>query len=379
MRRFCFWAIVLLPCLVFSCNRPAGVEAKDPNIVEIQPGTPPLAILQAGEYPLWFQFTGDGPVLIESIEDACFSTALIPWPLAPHIRFILARSDELLMAVNRDGFLRLAPRKQGENNAERTGLYRFSGGEFWQQYTVGAFILFDTQPAALLYLDDRFLDTEAPVPLPRLWTFDPLLIGPQALSIPSLEAFVQEEGWDVDALRRGSNGRWYFRAVKKTSQPEIRMLRSDDLTEAGEQVSLGEFQNSALPESLSAAAEPLRELLSTALDRSGCGIAAVVSPEFQSTRFFAIDKEKDPIFVFYSSQPNSLSSRAFLFALQSDGTAMFIEAGTSSPSVREFSLPSLPEGFIYTGIGIVANTIFASWEEQNGYSIGAAGFMVIRL
>ena len=46
--------------------------------------------------------------------------------------------------------------------------------------------------------------------------------------------------------------------------------------------------------------------------------------------------------------------------------------------MRRFSLPALPEGFVYTGIGMIANTVFASWEEQEGYSIGAAGFMVIR-
>jgi hypothetical protein len=36
------------------------------------------------------------------------------------------------------------------------------------------------------------------------------------------------------------------------------------------------------------------------------------------------------------------------------------------------------EGFCYTGIGMCGDTIFASWEEQEEYSIGAAGFMVIR-
>lgn len=387
MRLFCFWFVVLLPCLMFSCTRPTDrkieIANEDVNAVEIQPGVAPLAILQAGEYPLWFQFTGSGPVLIESIEDACLSAALIPWPLAPHIRFILAQGDELFMAVNGDGFMRLAPWKQGENNTERTGLYRFSGGGFWQQYTVGAFVLFDEKPAALLYRDDRFFDSSAPVPSPRFWTFDLFSVGPNA-PIPSLETFVSEEGWDIDALRRGSDGYWYFRAVKKISaQPEIRMLRSGDLVEAAEQVSLGVFQNSALPESLSVAPEPLREMLAAVLSHSGCGTAAVVSPDFQSVRFFAVDREKAPslegtVFGFYSSQPNSYLGSAFLLAAQSDGTA-YIGSEFSAPSIKQFSLPTLPEGFIYTGIGLVADTIFASWEEQVGYSIGAAGFMVIRL
>jgi hypothetical protein len=47
--------------------------------------------------------------------------------------------------------------------------------------------------------------------------------------------------------------------------------------------------------------------------------------------------------------------------------------------VRRFSLPPLPEDFVYTGIGLAGDTVFASWEEQDGYSIGAAGFMVLLL
>jgi hypothetical protein len=369
---------------LFSCTRPAdkGIEVtKDLNIVEIQPEAmplaTPLAVLQAGQHPLWFQITDNGPILIESIEDACFSAALIPWPLAPHIRYILAQGDELLMAVNRDGFLRLVPWKQGENSTARTGLYRFSGGEFWRQYTVGAMILFDEKPAALLYQDDRFLDLKAPLPSPRLWTFDLLSTGQKALTIPSLAKFVPEEGWDIDTLRQGEDGYWYFRAIKKTAQPEIRMLRSNDLIQAGEQVSLGAFQNSALPEPLSAAPEPLRGMLTAILSHSGSGIAAVVSPELQSIRYFAVNREKETIFGFYSKQPNSYSDDTLLLAVQPDGTA-YIGTGTSA-AIEQFVLPTLPEGFVYTGIGLVADTIFASWEEQAGYSIGAAGFMVIQL
>jgi hypothetical protein len=388
MRQFCLWAILLLPFLVFSCTRPADkviestekIEVEKTEVVQIQPGTPPLAILQAGEYPLWFQFTDNGPILIESIDDACFSAALIPWPLAPYIRFMLAQGDELLIAVNRDGFLRLAPWKQSKENA--TGLYRFSGGELWRQYTVSAFIMFDGKPAALLYRDDRFLDSKAPIPSPRLWTFDLFSIKPAA-SIPSLQTFAPEDGWDIDALRKGGDGRWYYRAVKKTTQPDIRMFRSNDLMQAGEQVSLGAFQNSALPEPLSAAPEPLRGMLAAILNHSGCGIAVVNSPDFQSTRNFAIDRENAPsseggtIFGFYSDLPNSFSDGTLLLAVQSDGTAYI---GTeNSAAIEQFSFPALPEGFVYTGVGLVENTIFASWEEQAGYSIGAAGFMVIRL
>jgi hypothetical protein len=374
MRRFCFCTTTLLLCLLFSCARSenkeaAAVSAEPVTQPPASPSVPPMAILQAGKYPLWFQLSAGKPVLLESIEDACFSAALVPWPLAPHIRFMLAQGKDLFMAVNGDGFMCLSPQGDGQ-----VGLYRFSGGEFWRQYTIGAFVLFDEKPAALLYRDDRFFDSDAPLSAPRLWTFDLRSGGPKALTIPSLDAFAPENGWDVDTLRRGGDAYWYFRVVKKTAgQPEIRMLRSGDLAQEGEKVSLGAFQNAALPEPLSAAPSPLREMLTAVFGENNCGLAAVVSTEFQTTRTFAIDREKAAIFGFYSNKPE----KAFFLAVFPRGNALYVETGATV--IRHFSLPSLPEGFVYTGIGLCGDTVFASWEEQDEYSIGAAGFMVIKL
>jgi len=373
MRRFCFCAASLLLCFLLSCARSENKEAAVADAPRItQPPASsfisPTAILQAGEYPLWFQFSAQGPVLIETIEDACLSAALIPWPLAPHVRFMLARGEDLFMAVNGEGFICLSPRGDGH-----VGLYYFSGGEFWRRYTVGAFVLFNEKPAALLYRDDRFVDSEAPLPAPRLWTFDLRSAGPKTLTIPSLDVFTPEDGWDVDTLRRGGDAFWYFRAVKKTAgQPEIRMLRSGDLVQEGEKVSLGAFQNAALPEPLSAAPPPLREILAAVLNESG--LAAVVSPEFQTVRSFATDREKAAIFGFYSNKPE----KSFFLAAFPRGNALYAETAAAAPVIRHFSLPPLPEGFVYTGIGLCGDTIFASWEEQDEYSIGAAGFMVIK-
>ena len=373
MRRFCLFA-ALLCCFVLSCTRPAGRNVVEVNSADTppfsdapsSPPVKPLAIVQAGEFPLWFQFTGEGPVLIETIEDACFSAALVPWPLAPHVRFMLAQGDDLLIAVNHDGFIRLSPYE-----AASIGLYYFSGGEFWRRYTVGAFVLFDEKPSALLYRDDRFFDSDEAIPSPRLWTFDRYSAGMQPQTLPALDAFAPEDGWDVDALRRGADGFWYFRAVKKmASRPEIRMLRSGDLAREGETVSLGAFQNAALPEPLSAAPDPLGEMLAAVFAENNCGLASVVSPEFQTVRSFAANREKAAISGFFSG--------AFFMAAFPNGSALYMEV-PAARSIRYFSLPSLPEGFVYTGIGICGDTIFASWEEQHEYSIGAAGFMVLRL
>jgi len=369
----CFCAAVLVCCLLISCTRgKAAVPATPEQPLSV--GPPPLAVLQAGKYPLWFQFADEGPVLIETIEDACFSAALIPWPLTRHIRFMLARDDELLMAVNRGGFICLSPWQgaplQGVQGNDGIGLYYLAGGEYWQHYTTGAFFLSGEgrEPVALLYRDDRFIDSDQPVPQYRLWTFDLRAASPYTMAMPTLDAFPAKD-WNIDTLRRGPDANWYFRATKKTgARPEIRMLVTGDFTMPGEKVSLGAFQNSAKPEPVSAAPDGLREMLGIVFSKSGYSAANVVSPEFPCARLFATDRESVAIAGFFSG--------AFFLAVTENGEAFYIEKG--EPSARRFSLPALPEGFAYTGIGMIANTIFASWEEEEGYSIGAAGFMLIK-
>ena len=234
----------LLLCLILSCSRTSGINLLERIIPykqpEAKPAARPTAILQTGEQPLWFQLTDGGPVLLESIEDAIFSAALVPWPLALHIRFFQEREGELVMAVNRYGFMKLSP----GGGTEGLTMYRF-GHDFWRQYTVGGFVFYDDKPAALLYLDDHFLDTSASLPALRTWTFNMDSNMPFPLEIPALEFFPVNQGWSADTLRLGYNGYWYYRVRGSGSLPEIRMLRTDDLARAGEEISAEEFFNSA--------------------------------------------------------------------------------------------------------------------------------------
>jgi len=330
-----------------------------------------MAVLQAGEFPLWFQFTEEGPTLIETIEAARYSAALIPWPHALHARFILAQGGDLLMAVNNDGFIRLSPWGL-PGGAGGIGLYRVPGGEPWRQYTLGAFVLPkpNENPVALLYLNEWFLYLDIPPPSPRLWSFGLHSAVPHAVSLPSLDAFAPEDGWNLDSLLMGGSGRWYFRVARRgEAGQELLILRSESLEQEGERVSFGEFQNAARPEPLSSAPPLLREMLAAAFAESGSASANVVSPEFQSIRHFAGPGEGTQAHAFFSPG-------AFLLATCPEGNGLYVEAG--SLSLRSFSLPPLPEGFLYTGIGMVGDTVFASWEEQVGFSIGAAGFMALR-
>jgi len=202
-------------------------------------GAKPMAILQTGENPLWFQLTEDGPVHIESIEDAIFSAAFIPWPLALHVRFFLEREDELIMAVNREGFIKITP-----NDAGGLAIYRFSGGNLWRQYTVGGFVFYNGLPNALLYLDNFFLDSDSSPVQQRTWSFnmESNILFP--LNIPALEHFPAEEGWSADAMRLGSDGLFYYRVRKNDSQPVTRIFRTDDLAKIGDEITAEVFFNS---------------------------------------------------------------------------------------------------------------------------------------
>jgi hypothetical protein len=363
---FRFGSILALLCIFLSCAR-SGTES---SAVPVRTGLRPAAVLQAGEYPLWFQLTDTGPALLDSIEDARFSSALIPWPLALHIRFILARGDGLVMAVNRNGFMGLSPWDGGDGGI---GLYYVSGGEFWRRYTVGALLLFEEKPAALLYRDDRFLDSAASLPQPRAWTFSFESSVPVGVDIPALDPFPPEEGWDADTLRLGPDGFWYYRVLKQDEvQPEIRQLRTADLGQAGETVSIGTFQNSALPEPLSAAPALLRELL----DAAGGNAALVISPDFPQPRSFAESGEAGPCLLAYYRSGMADGAPALAAAVFPDGRGMYLSAGAEA---RPFSLPPLPDSFAYTGIGFAADVLFACWEEQEEFNIGAAGFMVMQM
>jgi len=279
------FVILLLP----SCTR----KKQDSNTI-MWYGAYPMAILQPGKNPLWFQLTENGPIQIETIEDAAFSSALIPWPLTNHIRFLHETDNGVVMVVNRDGFLKLAP---VSGNTQGIAIYRFSGGDYWRQYTAGGFIYYEGNPTALLYLDERFLSSDAPLPKQRTWSFNMNSNVPFPVNIPFFAAFPSEEGWDIDTLRLAGDGLIYYRAAKReSSSPLVRMFRTADFEQAGKEISVD---------------------------------------------------------VFFGSAPK--------------------ETVFSHPS-----LPPLPEGFVYTGIGKVSGSIFASWEEQEEFSIGAAGFVVVK-
>ncbi|MDR2941017.1 MAG: hypothetical protein LBV17_00290 [Treponema sp.] len=285
---------VLLILLIADCSRSTGKKPLD-SVPVAHAGARPSAVLKTGGVPLWFRLTEEGPVLLESIDDAALSAAFVPWPLALHVRFLYEKDGEIILAINRDGFIKLVPYK---GDIDGITLFRFSGGEYWRQYTIGGFVFYNDSPAALLYLDDHFLSSGSPPPLLRTWTFNMQSNMPFPLTIPALEIFPAEEGWEADVLRYGTGGLIYYRVVKRNdAKPEVKMFSASDLAKNGSEITSDVFFNSALRK----------------------------------------EENKNPL------------------------------------------LPELPEGFFYTETGRVGDNLFASWEEQEDFNIGAAGFVIIKV
>jgi hypothetical protein len=385
---FCLSGL-FLSCTPRNKERPPDREYPFPQ---------PLAVLEAGENPLWFELAEDGPRQIGFPGEAGL-TPFTPWPLARHIRFALPLGDDLILGINREGFLRFAPRNGPGPVSEGGGgiaLYRAADAARWGPYTLAALFPFAGRAAALLYRDEFFTASPAPLPAPRAFTLDPDWPAPRPLEIPAFEDFSAAEGWDLDALHAGPGGYWYYRALRKSaSQPEIGYYRTGDLDRKGEAVSVTAFQNAALPEPLAVAPPLLRSVLEAAFALgSGGGSAAVVSPGFPGPRRFSggPDKAGDgfefpgPELAGFYREPAAGRPGTALAILPGGGGFFHAEspagadAGTAAPpGPRPLTLPPLPPGFAYTAAALAGDTLFAAWEEQEGYSIGAAGFMAVRI
>jgi hypothetical protein len=272
-----------------------------------------LALLLAGENPLWFEFSGQGPRLIGSPGEA-ETVPFVPWPLARHVRGILPLGEGLFLAVNRDGLLAalaLGPRNETAAGEPDTvappepdlALYRIPGDPYWQDYTIAALFPYRNRPALLFYRDDNFSEPAPAPPEPPVLAPAEDLSGFAPLEIPALGDIPFAEGWEADLLRPGADAYWYYRGLRRVNGGrEIRYFRTGDLSQRGEDVSAEVFRASQIP------------------------VTGTDGENRETSRF----------------------------------------------------LPALPEGFVYTGFAWLGDTLFAAWEEQEDYSIGAAGFMAVK-
>jgi hypothetical protein len=365
---------------------PAEPEA--PPSPPLEYGRSPLALLQSGENPLWFELGEQGPALIPSPEEAPLHP-FVPWPLTRRVAGILGREDRIILGINREGFLVFVPWAGGESGG--IALYRIDNSPYWKDYSVESLFVFDSKAAAMLYRDDYFIDSSLPPPSPRVWALESDA-GMRELIVEAFEGLPPEDGWDLEALRQGPDDRWYYRAIRKSGPLRgIGYFRAGDLSLPGEPSTEEAMRNASRPRSQDQAPEPLRQVLEAALvpeEGSSTAIAEVASPDFASPRYYAMPRAIDAIrgdIRFYSGYCLNARGDAIALVVGPEGRGFAGALRGGALTLREFALPALPKGFVYTGAALIplpapsggiSVTVLGIWEEQENWNIGAAGFVL---
>jgi hypothetical protein len=281
----------------------------------------------------------------------------------------------LTLAVNREGFLVLLPESE-----ERIGLYRIADVSYWKHYTVGSLFVFQGAPAVLLYRDTFFADPIDSPPDPQVFTPVRGASQPRGLRVPAFDTLPQ--AWEVEGLRFAQDGYWYYRGIRREA-PQSVCMRSADLIRPGEAVSLGAWRNAALPEPLDRAPPVLRLALEATFALSGkdrLNVAAIISPDFPTARRFASQTAlssdgEEPVVELHGFYIPGAGALVIL----PDGRGMVADAlGLEEGTARQVSCPPLPEGFVYTAIAPLGDTLVAAWEEQQDWNVGSAGLMLFR-
>ncbi|MDR1399366.1 MAG: hypothetical protein LBJ41_05540 [Treponema sp.] len=352
--------------------------------VAVLPDWPqPLAIIKSGEHPLWFELidgvseTGlDGIRLFTTPANAMLND-FVPWPLARNVSAMLLQDERLVLAINREGFLVVEAAPPTIPQVADLALYRIANRAYWDKYTVDALFLFEGSPTVLLYRDSFFINPTVNVPDPRSFALIPGNTSPLGLEIPAFSPFPDADVWDLDSFRQGAEGAWYFRGLQQ-NQSKIQYFCAQSLLMPAGTVSLGVFMNSASPEVLDAAPPVLGAALEAAFERSGrfkLNIAAIISPDFAYPRHFSSGADNIDNLV----ELSGYMTDNIAVALLPDGWGVGACIDSNRIRVTQFSLPALPQGFVYTGVGPAGDSaLVVSWEEQQDLGIGAAGFMLIK-
>jgi hypothetical protein len=294
------------------------------------------------------------------------------------------------------GFLVFMPGEEGY-----LALYAVTDVPGWEPYTAASLFLYQETPAVLLYRNDFFLDSlrepgdlRDPIdpPVPPVPPVRGLVTGspkPVGLEIPALGNIPPGEGWEVDALRLGKDGYWYYRGDKRRGdKPERAYFRSRDLSGPGEASSAGAFRNASAPVPLKEAPALLGQILEEAFRLSGPGripMAAVSSAAFGGIRYFAEtlpqigdDGELAELAGYYmAADAGGPSASSYGLVLFPSGEGIYGKLREGAVVTGAFTLPGLPEKFVYTGVGLSGSALIALWEEREDLHVGAAGFMVI--
>jgi hypothetical protein len=340
--------------------------------------------------PFWFELAEGSPRLIASPGEAAL-VPFLPWKASRYIgAFLPDTGGDLIAGVNRGGFL--AFRRGGEGEI----ILYYHLNPYWERYTAVSFFRHEGVPAALLARDRIFSKSEAPPADPAVWG----LSSPEgrflSLDIPALNS----PGFgEPDYLFWGNDDHWYYRTY--TNEERLEYYQSPSLSVRGRPAAPAEHLAAAAaldpdraPPLLFRALEAAAVLAGPELrpaDPAGeappACLAAVVSPDFSSRRVFSLGpagREGAPAEASDEAGLIELSAyyrEGLALVLFPDGRGVFrARTQPGEEKAGSFALPALPKGFSYTGLGCCGpKMLVVSWEEQQDWNIGAAGFLMLEM
>jgi hypothetical protein len=289
-----------------------------------------------------------------------------------------AADGTLALGVNSYGFIVLRPSQDGT-----VSIFRIADHKSLVDYSMGGVFSYQGSPAVLLYRDSFFVDPVLPALEKMVFALSSEQGRVQGLDLAALATPDAREGWDVDALVHGQDGFWYYRAVRSSGEQTGRAYyRTRDLAVPGEAITAGAFRNALAPQAPGAAGAALGRVLeacAAGLGPGQSGVATVASPRSATARTFWLGR--DPGSASSGSPAGVLQLWAYedgdsAVAIFSDGRGFRIPSGID-PAIVPFRLPPLPKKFAYTGIAILGGHYVASWEEQDSWAVGAAGFVLV--
>ncbi|MDR2343570.1 MAG: hypothetical protein LBD86_03460 [Spirochaetaceae bacterium] len=216
-------------------------KAAPPEPLPIRREEPrPAAIVRTGAVPLWTEFSGGRIRPVSSPEEAALKP-FEPWPLAEYATDIVQWGEYLVIAVNRHGFCLVK-----EANNGFLELFYLPETEFTPSYTILKVFTFRNKPAFLLYRNDFFVKSGIPPPESKVFTVNDDISGLEAVEIPAFFGFSGVKGWDIEDLFTGTDGAWYFKAIRKDGDPDkISYMRTGNLYSGGEEIMFAAYMRAA--------------------------------------------------------------------------------------------------------------------------------------
>ena len=367
-----------------ACARSSRVDpiAQEEELqpVDQKPAWPVIARLKAGANPIWFEFTDSrssgygNPGQISSPAEASLAE-FTPWPFARNSAGMLAFGNNIVLGINRFGFLVFGP-----DTDKSTAVMYSVPDSTWDDYSIASVFMFEQNPAVLLYRDDFFdIPKEEPPQYPVM-ILDEKYPAPAGI-ITGFLKFIFDNDLEANLLRKGVDNTWYVRCRKTNEYPsEAEFFRTVDLIALPEKISQAAFRNSSEPLTALRDFKLIEKMAVAAQEFSGSHVPVlrIISPDFAGARDFAsrtVAGNDFSLFFGYNriNTEDNPETAQLAFAVLPDGKGI----ACSQNGITKFSLPVLPGDFVYTGAGLAGDVLIATWEEQDEFSVGAAGFMVM--